>query len=93
MPEYAPAYSDLAHLYGLMGSERARAIQLAQKAARLDPNSEQAYNTLSWLQYIAGNFDESEEAIRKSMQLNPENPVYREGLAAIQKARRQMSNE
>jgi tetratricopeptide (TPR) repeat protein len=46
-----------------------RAITLAREAARLDPRSENVWNTLGVVQYRAGDWDAARTALEKSMEL------------------------
>ncbi len=82
-PETAMAYHGLAYLYGRHGHNLEKAIDLARHAAELSPNSAAYHNTLSWLCYKVGKYDEAVVAILKAIELAPDNPIYREGLEEI----------
>ena len=75
-PEMAAAYHGLAYLYGQHESNLEKAIELARKATELSPKSAPYYNTLSWLCYKTGKFDEAETAILKAIELEPDNTVW-----------------
>ncbi|HIE28661.1 TPA: tetratricopeptide repeat protein [Candidatus Poribacteria bacterium] len=97
-PTASYAYERLAHLYGvtltptLSQEEREqrldKAIQFAQKAVELQPDSAAYLNTLSWLYYLRRDYAQAEQAIQKALSLQPDNPVYQEGLQIIQQARK-----
>jgi tetratricopeptide (TPR) repeat protein len=64
----------------------------ARKATEIDPKSAPAWQTLSWAlrsdsfgRAFQGNWSqtEAEKALRKAMELDPENPTYRGGLAEV----------
>ena len=82
-PEMAMAYHGLAYLYGQHGRNLEKAIELARHATELSPDSAAYHNTLSWLCYKLGKYDEAETAILKAIELAPDNPLYHEGLKKI----------
>jgi tetratricopeptide (TPR) repeat protein len=85
------AYERLAHLYGAKDIYLDRALELAQKAVELQPNSAEYLNTLSWLYYRSKNYAKAEDTIQKALTLQPDNPAYQQGLHAIRQARRTQS--
>lgn len=86
-PVSAKAYERLAHLYGSRGIHRDKAIQLAEKAVELQPDSAACLNTLSWLHYLNKDYEKAETAVKKALALQPDNQLYSEGLKVIQQAR------
>lgn len=82
-PEGAIAYHGLAYLYGQHDQNLEEAIELVRHATALSPNSARYYNTLSWLCYKVGRYQEAEIAILKAIALAPDNPLYRDGLTEI----------
>ena len=87
-PKEAIAYHGLAYLYGQHNRNLAKAVELAHHATEQSPNSAPYYNTLSWLCYKVGKYDEAETAILKAIELAPANPLYREGLKEIRQGRK-----
>ncbi len=59
------------------------ARRYAQEAIRLDPNAATYYNTLALIDFRRGNYQQAEKAIRKALELEPENPNYQQGLKQI----------
>ena len=55
----------------------------AQAAIRLDPNVASYYNTLALIDFQRGDYLQAETAIRKALELDPENPNYQQGLKQI----------
>lgn len=57
----------------------------AQTAIRLNPNVASYYNTLALIAFQSGDYLQAERAIRKAVELEPENLNYQEGLKRILK--------
>ena len=86
-PSSANAYERLAHLYGTRGILLDNAIQYAEKAIDLKPDSAAYYNTLSWLYFLVKDYEKAETSVIKALTLEPDNQLYREGLKVIRKAK------
>ncbi len=91
-PSSAKAYERLAHLYGARGIHHDKAIQLAEKAVKLQPDAAACFNTLSWLHYLNKDYEKAEEAVKHALTLQPDNHLYSEGLKVIQQARQAKSD-
>ena len=69
------------------GAERAADLETArryaQEAIRLDPNVASYYNTLALIDFQRGDYSQAEKAIRKALELEPENRNYQQGLKQI----------
>ncbi len=63
----------------------AAAANYAQTAIRLHPNVASYYNTLALIAFRQGDYLQAETAIRKAVELEPENLNYQEGLKQILK--------
>ncbi len=59
------------------------ARRYAQEAIGLDPNVASYYNTLALIEFRRGDYQQAEQAIRKALALEPENPNYQHGLKQI----------
>lgn len=79
------AYHALAQLYGKRGVKLETAMRYAQKAIALKPNIASYYNTLALIAFRKGDYRKAEGAIRKAVELAPENRNYQEGLKQILK--------
>ena len=55
----------------------------AEEAIRLDPNVASYYNTLALIDFRRGDYPQAEKAIRKALELEPENRNYQQGLKQI----------
>ena len=60
-----------------------RARQYAQQAIDLDPNIASYYNTLALIEFRRGDYRQAEKAIRKALELEPNNRNYQYGLKQI----------
>ncbi|MDA1190659.1 MAG: tetratricopeptide repeat protein [Candidatus Poribacteria bacterium] len=88
-PEFADAHERLAYVYGLQRRNLDLAVEQVGRALALYPKSAAYWNTLSWLQYLRGDFAQSEAAITKALEFAPDNAVYRDGLQSIRQARQE----
>ena len=81
-PNFAEAYAGLAETYSLMDhrpglsnlepkESYALAVQAAEKALRLDPDSVEAHTALGHIAMHLGRFDEAESHLDRALQLNP----------------------
>ena len=59
------------------------ARQYAQQAINLDPNVASYYNTLALIDFRRGDYQQAEKAIRKALELEPNNRNYQQGLKQI----------
>ena len=80
----AVAYHSLAYLYGQHNRSLESGVKFARKAVQLSPKSALYHSTLSWLLYKLSRYTEAEGAILRAIEINPNNPLYREGLEEIQ---------
>ena len=88
MPTSPGAHEQLAHLYGTRRTHLSDAVRLALTATDLDPQSQSALNTLSWIYYLIEDYANAEAAILRALELSPDNATYHEGLRAIRQASR-----
>ncbi|RKU25177.1 hypothetical protein C6497_16650 [Candidatus Poribacteria bacterium] len=65
--------------------ELQKAISYANTAIALDSSIASYYNTHAIISYKIGDWDTAEESIRKALKIEPENPIYQEGLKQILK--------
>ena len=59
------------------------ARRYAQQAIDLDPNVASYYNTLALIDFRRGDYRQAEQAIRKALELEPNNRNYQQGLKQI----------
>ena len=77
------AYDALARLSAKNSVDLEAARGYAQEAIHLDPNVASYYNTLALIDFRRGDYLQAEKAIRKALELDPENPNYQQGLKQI----------
>ena len=83
-----PDDPEIYHNLGMCYARQAKADlevarRYAQEAIRLDPNIASYYNTLALIDFRRGDYPQAEQAIRKALKLEPENPNYQQGLKQI----------
>jgi tetratricopeptide (TPR) repeat protein len=75
-PSHVGANNDLAWLLSDRPAERDRALQLAQRAVRLDPRPE-ILDTLGWVQLQRGDAQAALETFERSLEAKPDDPSVR----------------
>lgn len=87
-PDTAEIYHNLGICYARQAeADLAAARRYAQEAVRLDPNVASYYNTLALIDFRRGDYPQAEQAIRKALELEPENRNYQQGLRQILESR------
>jgi tetratricopeptide (TPR) repeat protein len=76
-PQQALGYVQLARLYMVAGREPAEALRCAREAVRLESNASN-YAMLGAAYEVNGDPTRALEAVERAMQLEPENPEYRQ---------------
>ena len=83
-PDNAEIYHNLSMSYARQAeADLEAARRYAQEAVRLDPNVASYYNTLALIDFRRGDYPQAEKAIRKALELEPENLNYQQGLKQI----------
>ena len=83
-PDNAEIYHNLSMSYARQAeADLEAARRYAQEAVRLDPNVASYYNTLALIDFRRGAYPQAEKAIRKALELEPENRNYQQGLKQI----------
>jgi putative PEP-CTERM system TPR-repeat lipoprotein len=84
-PSFAPAANNLAYLYSEHGGDAARALELAQRAKEAAPDDPWIADTLGWILYKRGVYQQAFGLLRESVGKLPGNPViqYHFGMAAL----------
>lgn len=83
-PDNAEIYHNLSMCYARQAkADLEAAHRYAQEATRLAPKVASYYNTLALIDFRRGDYLQAEKAIRKALELDPENPNYQQGLKQI----------
>ena len=83
-PDNAEIYHNLSMCYARQAeADLEKARRYAQEAVRLDPKVASYYNTLALIDFRRGDYPQAEKAIRKALELEPENRNYQQGLKQI----------
>ncbi|MBN1631802.1 MAG: tetratricopeptide repeat protein, partial [Thermoleophilia bacterium] len=72
----ASVLNNLAYALSEMLGQPQRALPHAQRAADLASSNGPILDTLGWVRYQLGNYDEAETALRRSVQLEPTATTY-----------------
>jgi tetratricopeptide (TPR) repeat protein len=85
-PRFAPAANNLAWILNQEGSDKDRALRLAQVAKEVAPNDPYVSDTLGWILYQRGVYERAWSLLRDSAAKLPDNPEvqYHAGMAARQ---------
>jgi tetratricopeptide (TPR) repeat protein len=98
VPNFWGAYNDLAFLlaeHGRSEHEFKRALELARKAQRLQPDRMSVGDTLAWVNYKMGNLEESLAIFSELLVRYPEDPVlnYHAGMVLLKAGRNDEARE
>jgi len=80
-PEYVPALNNLAYLYASGYGSIDEAVDLAEKAQQLMPKSGSVADTIGWVLYKKGDYDEALKNFIKATHYIPDEPTIRYHLA------------
>jgi Tfp pilus assembly protein PilF len=85
-PRFVPAANNLAWILAHEGTDKDRALQLAQLAKQGAPENPHVSDTLGWILFQRGLYDRAWNLLRESAAKLPDNPEvqYHAGLAARQ---------
>jgi tetratricopeptide (TPR) repeat protein len=82
---FAPAANNLAWLYSEHGGDKEKALQLAQTAKEVAPEDPNVSDTLGWILYKRGVYQQAVGLLKESASKLPDAPViqYHLGLASL----------
>jgi len=75
--DFAPALANLAYTEAQQGGELNVALGLAQKAKSLLPNVDAITDTLAWIEYLKGDYDDAVPAFQNCIRKDPGRASYR----------------
>lgn len=73
---YAPAYNYLGHLYAEKGENLTEAESLIKKALTLDPNNGYFHDSLGWLYFKLGRYEQALAELERAVELLEDPIVY-----------------
>ncbi|WP_417999902.1 tetratricopeptide repeat protein [Kiritimatiella glycovorans] len=79
-PEFAEAYNYLAYMWAEDGVHLDRALELAQKALKLEKDNGAYIDTLGWIYYRQGRYERAREQLERAARLMPDDPTILEHL-------------
>ena len=75
-------YNNLAYIYAEDGQDLDKALLLAEKARQVAPNHPGIADTLGWVYYKKGNYEEAVTNLKVAAEGMPDNPIVRYHLGA-----------
>ena len=84
-PRFAPAANNLAWIYSEHGGDQEKALELARRAQEAAPADPRVSDTLGWILYKRGVYEQAIGLLRESATQVPDDPViqYHYGLASL----------
>jgi Flp pilus assembly protein TadD len=84
-PRFSLAANNLAYLYLEHGGDKEKALQLAQQAKEVTPDDPRISDTLGWILYKRGVYQQALGLLKESAAKLPDNPTvqYHLGLASL----------
>ena len=82
-PEHAEALNYLAYMWAEQGVELDRALDLVQRALKINPASGAFIDTLGWIYYMQGNYDKALTEINRAAELIPDDPTILDHLGDV----------
>jgi len=82
-PKDAGVMNDLAYYYAEANTRLARAEPLAREAVRAEPWNASFVDTLGWVYFKAGRYEEAQRELRLAVHLTPDQAVLRRHLGAV----------
>lgn len=79
---YVDGYNNLAWLYAELEKNLDEALQFAKKAVALDPSAPYI-DTIGWIYYKIGNYQQAEKELLRAVELEPQNEEYQRHLKQI----------
>jgi len=73
-PDFVPALNNLAYIYADKLNDLKRASELAQKARSLAPTNPSVLDTLGWITYKQGGYQQAADLLSQSAAKSPDNP-------------------
>lgn len=82
-PGHHSSLNYVAYMWAEQGKHLDRALEFIQKALRLDPENGSYIDTLGWIYYQQGHFEDAYQELVRSSELVPDEPVVLEHLGDV----------
>ncbi|MDA3872611.1 MAG: tetratricopeptide repeat protein, partial [Kiritimatiellae bacterium] len=82
-PDHHPALNYLAYMWADRGENLDRALEYVNRALKLEPDNGAYLDTLGWIYYQQGQFEDAYRELLKSAELDPDEPVILEHLGDV----------
>jgi tetratricopeptide (TPR) repeat protein len=82
-PEHAEAYNYLAYMWAERGTNLNEALTFIKKALEIEPESGAFIDTLGWIYFMQGRYEEARKQIERAASIIPADPTIAEHLGDI----------
>lgn len=82
-PEYAEAYNYLAYMWAEKGMKLEQALDYVRSALRINPASGAYIDTLGWVYYMHGQYDDAKTQLSRAVEILPEDPTILEHMGDV----------
>jgi len=82
-PGYAPALNYLGYTWAERGEQLERALEMTRRAVSLEPNNGAYVDSLGWVYFQLGRYQEAREHLEWAVRLVPDDPTLREHLGDL----------
>jgi tetratricopeptide (TPR) repeat protein len=80
---HAEAYNYLAYMWAEKGVKLDQAMDMIRKALKLDPTSGAFIDTLGWIYFMQGKYDDALKSIGKASEILPDDPTIIEHMGSV----------
>ncbi len=82
-PQHSEALNYLAYMWAEQGMELERAMDLVQRALKINPTSGAFIDTLGWIYYMQGEYEKALAEINRAAELIPDDPTILDHLGDV----------
>lgn len=82
-PDHAPTLNYLGYMWADLDRNLERALEMIQQAVRLDPDNGAYQDSLGWVYYRLGRYEEARAHLERAARLEPEDPVIYDHLGDL----------
>jgi tetratricopeptide (TPR) repeat protein len=87
-PENVTSLNGLGYVLACQDKDLTKALSLCKKAVKVSPDSYACYDSLGWVYYKLGLYDDSRKYLEQAEMLDRDNPIIAEHIELLNKAGR-----